>query len=77
MLKGKRNEEGDMRKWYTKYGEIWRMNELLLTLIWLLLYGYVLERLTKIEENWKLRGAVFSVSVFFLYSNISGILWQY
>lgn len=42
------------------------MNVLILTLIWLLLYGYALERLTKIERNWKLRGAVFSLSVFFL-----------
>lgn len=42
------------------------MNELLLTLIWLLLYIYALERLTKIERNWKLRGVVFSLSVFFL-----------
>ena len=42
------------------------MNELLLTLIWLLLYSYALERLTKIERNWKLRGVVFSLSVFFL-----------
>lgn len=42
------------------------MNELLLTLIWLLLYGYALERLAKIEGNWKLRGAVLSLSVFFL-----------